>query len=85
MQFKPKPKRKEVFLGMLRAEVDEETKNFLRPNALVKRKLIDGIFFFHYADGKVEVKSFHEVVDPIIKEINERKENGNAHVRAKRI
>lgn len=70
--MKFKKKKREIFLGNLRVSVDEDTEEELRPHVLVKRRIVNGTIFYHYADGSVEVKSFNEEIQEMIEEINAR-------------
>lgn len=75
MRFKKT--RKEVFIGSMRCTVDEETESFLKPLLPVSYRDINGMRFFRFADGHIEVKSKHQLMQDMAEEINAR--NGDAN------
>lgn len=73
VEVKFKERKKVVFLGSLRAEMDEKTQKELQGHILVKRRLVEGNFFYHYADGSIEIRPLGEVMEEMCKEIRRRK------------
>lgn len=67
---------KEVFLGSLRCEVAPETEKALREKTLDHVWDNQGIRFFHYKDGSVEIRTWKELIDEGLTIINGGKKLG---------
>jgi len=74
MKFDKRKPTKEVFVGSLRCDVDQDTESFLRPLIPVKTREIDGMIFTHYPDGHVEVQSRYEKTMEMVRDIKGRKQ-----------
>jgi len=70
--MKFKKEKNEVFIGNLRVSVDSNTQENLKGHELVKRRLVNGVFFFHYRNGTIEIKSQGEVMKEMCEEIQRR-------------
>ena len=72
VKFKGEKKR-EIFIGSLRCEVNETTEKALHDHIVVNSKLRnDGIWILRYGNGQIEIKTVHEVATEMCKEIYEK-------------
>lgn len=75
MKFKTLKPKKEVFLGSLRATVDEDTENFLRayiPEKVEIRE--DGMIITKFPDGHIEFETVYQRCMRMVNEMKEKKE-----------
>ena len=64
--------KKEEFIGVLRAEMTEEARQFIRPMRVVKRDVKDdGLIFTYYADGRVTVTTKYDHLMKMVEDIKE--------------
>lgn len=67
---KEKKEKKEEFIGVLRAEMTEEARQFIRPMRVVKRDVKDdGLIFTYYADGRVTVTTKYDHLMKMVEDI----------------
>jgi len=66
-----KPKKdKEEFVGVLRAELTEEARQFIRPMRVRKRDVKDdGLIFTYYEDGRITVTTKYDHLMRMVEDI----------------
>jgi hypothetical protein len=75
-EMKFKPKKQEVFLGDLKCEVDKKTAEELSGHVLLYRRLVNGVFFYHYCNGDIEIRPMGEVMNEMCEDIRNRTKRG---------
>jgi len=76
MKFEKKKPKKEVFLGALRATVDQDTESFLRahiPEDVNIRN--DGMIITKFPNGRIEFETVYQRCMRMVNEIKGRKKN----------
>lgn len=76
MKWKTKPKSKtneEEFVGTLRAKMTHEARDFLKPLVPIRKVERDGLIFYYYPDGHVEVISYYDLIHGMVREMEEFK------------
>lgn len=73
-----KTKHEEEFVGSLRAKMTKEARAFLKPLMPERRELKDnGLIFYYYPDGRVEVRSVYDTIREMVREIKEFRKGKN--------
>jgi len=71
-----KKKNDESFIGALRVKAkDEETKNFLKALVPEKKWRKEGLVFYKFPDGRIEVRTMFEEIQELVEEIYEQERN----------